>query len=243
MWCTKRRGSTSADATGAAARSGSLDRTRPFSQAPAALCLSPPSLSVLSLSLSLSQHTHTRLRPSPPPPRYDPEVSVKPRKLRMGLLSWVAPTLSYPEDEVMAVAGLDVVVFLRLLRYGLALFAFATFWCCALLVPINATVGGVGWVGGGICVCVYLLHVRLCVCACVRACVCFADERARALAVHARPFERPAPRASPPKRPSPNPGRAAACARRATPPPATSTCCPCPTFPTTRRATSGSGRT
>jgi hypothetical protein len=49
----------------------------------------------------------------------------------------------------MKVAGLDAVVFLRLLKYGLLLFAFATFWCCALLMPINATVRRGGAPGPG----------------------------------------------------------------------------------------------
>jgi hypothetical protein len=55
----------------------------------------------------------------------------------------------------MKVAGLDVVVFLRLLKYGVVLFAFATVWCCALLMPINGTVGvgvGVGVGVEGVCV-------------------------------------------------------------------------------------------
>jgi len=58
----------------------------------------------------------------------------------MGLTSWIGPILYYPEEEVMAVAGLDVAVFLRLLNYGLILFAFCTVWCCVVLMPINATV-------------------------------------------------------------------------------------------------------
>ncbi|KAI8468680.1 MAG: hypothetical protein J3K34DRAFT_426590 [Monoraphidium minutum] len=81
------------------------------------------------------------------PKRYDPEVLVKPRRLRMGLTSWIGPTFSYPETEVISVAGMDVVVFLRLLKYGLTLFTFATLWCCIVLIPINATGGGLKMAG------------------------------------------------------------------------------------------------
>lgn len=52
------------------------------------------------------------------PHRFDPEVKRKPRRLPMGLLSWVSPTIFYPEDEVIALSGMDVAVFLRLLSYG-----------------------------------------------------------------------------------------------------------------------------
>ena len=75
------------------------------------------------------------------PKRFDPEVAERPRRLRNGLWSWVAPVAYYPEDEVVAVAGLDVAVFLRLLKYGCYLFAFASLWCCIILMPINGTGG------------------------------------------------------------------------------------------------------
>lgn len=75
------------------------------------------------------------------PKRFDPEVAERPRRLRNGLWSWVAPVAYYPEDEVVAVAGLDVAVFLRLLKYGCYLFAFASLWCCIVLMPINGTGG------------------------------------------------------------------------------------------------------
>lgn len=42
----------------------------------------------------------------------------KPRKLPTGLFSWMAPTLLYPEDEMLGVAGMDSVVMSRLLMYG-----------------------------------------------------------------------------------------------------------------------------
>jgi len=45
-------------------------------------------------------------------------VKYKPRKLPDGLLSWIVPTLLYPEDEILTVAGMDVVVMSRLLMYG-----------------------------------------------------------------------------------------------------------------------------
>jgi hypothetical protein len=82
------------------------------------------------------------------PKRFDPEVKNKPRRLRQGPLAWWL-AIAYPEDELIDVAGLDAAVFLRLLRYGLALFAFVTLWVCIVLMPINATVrharSGGGW--------------------------------------------------------------------------------------------------
>ncbi len=73
----------------------------------------------------------------------------KPQRLRMGLTDWLRPVITCPEEEVVSVAGMDAAVFLRLINYGLVLFAFCTVWCCVLLIPINATVGGWG-VGGGL---------------------------------------------------------------------------------------------
>lgn len=50
--------------------------------------------------------------------RFDPEVKNKPKKLPSGILSWIAPVLSYDEDEMLATSGMDVVVMARLLSYG-----------------------------------------------------------------------------------------------------------------------------
>lgn len=75
------------------------------------------------------------------PKRFDPEVRPKPKKLPNELFSWIAPTLFYDEGEMLRTAGMDVVVMVRLLSYGWVLFAFCTFWCCALLMPINGTAG------------------------------------------------------------------------------------------------------
>lgn len=76
------------------------------------------------------------------PKRYDPEVKHKPRKLPGSLFGWMGPTLLYPEDEILTVAGMDVVVMSRLLMYGWVLFAFCTIFCCPLLMPIDGTAGG-----------------------------------------------------------------------------------------------------
>jgi hypothetical protein len=50
------------------------------------------------------------LRVTIEPSSYDPEVKAKPRRLGKGLFAWVGPVLSYPEEEVVSVAGLDVAV-------------------------------------------------------------------------------------------------------------------------------------
>eukprot|EP00879_Flechtneria_rotunda_P004428 GHRR01004679.1.p1 GENE.GHRR01004679.1~~GHRR01004679.1.p1 ORF type:complete len:579 (+),score=136.57 GHRR01004679.1:246-1982(+) len=75
------------------------------------------------------------------PKRFDSEVKRKPKRLGLGLLSWIKPVILYPEDQILKVAGMDVVVMNRLLVYGLTLFAFCTLWCCAVLMPINGTAG------------------------------------------------------------------------------------------------------
>jgi hypothetical protein len=38
--------------------------------------------------------------------------------LPTGILSWIAPTLFYDEGEMLKTAGMDVVVMVRLLKYG-----------------------------------------------------------------------------------------------------------------------------
>lgn len=50
--------------------------------------------------------------------RYDPEVKRKPPHLPNTFLGWVKPVLMLPEDEIIAVAGLDVLIFIQLLYYG-----------------------------------------------------------------------------------------------------------------------------
>eukprot|EP00882_Tetradesmus_deserticola_P002882 GHRQ01003064.1.p1 GENE.GHRQ01003064.1~~GHRQ01003064.1.p1 ORF type:complete len:380 (+),score=115.33 GHRQ01003064.1:197-1336(+) len=75
------------------------------------------------------------------PKRFDPEVRPKPKKLPTGLFSWIVPTLFYNESEMLKTAGMDVVVMVRLLSYGWVLFAFCTFWCCVVLMPVNGTAG------------------------------------------------------------------------------------------------------
>jgi hypothetical protein len=45
-------------------------------------------------------------------------VKNKPHRLPDGLFSWIAPTLFYPEDDILKTAGMDAVVMTRLLMYG-----------------------------------------------------------------------------------------------------------------------------
>jgi hypothetical protein len=51
--------------------------------------------------------------------RFDPEVKIKPKRLPLGFFSWLWPVLSYDEDEIIRMSGMDVAVFLRLLQYGM----------------------------------------------------------------------------------------------------------------------------
>jgi hypothetical protein len=52
--------------------------------------------------------------------------------------------LKLHEDEVMRVAGMDAVAYIRLLQYGWTVFAFATVVCCVILFPVYGTGGVVG---------------------------------------------------------------------------------------------------
>ena len=54
-----------------------------------------------------------------PPCRFDPEVKLKPQRLPLSFFAWIRPVLKYPEDDVLMMSGMDVVVFLRLLNYGM----------------------------------------------------------------------------------------------------------------------------
>ena len=50
--------------------------------------------------------------------RYAEDVKHRPKQLPLGYVSWVMPVFTYPEDELIEVAGLDAAVFIRILRFG-----------------------------------------------------------------------------------------------------------------------------
>jgi hypothetical protein len=60
------------------------------------------------------------------------------------LWGWIPSTLKLSEDELMRVAGMDAVAYVRVLKYGWTVFAFATVVCCIILMPVYGTGGVVG---------------------------------------------------------------------------------------------------
>ncbi len=86
--------------------------------------------------------------------RFNRDVVVKPRRLPLGLFQWVFPIFNYPEDDIMRVAGLDTVVFSRILYFGE--------YSCAVLVCFLLQVMHVQMLGAGsatpICPCACVLH-------------------------------------------------------------------------------------
>jgi hypothetical protein len=53
-----------------------------------------------------------------PTRRFNRDVLVKPPRLPLGLFQWVFPVFNHPEEDIMRVAGLDTVVFTRMLKLG-----------------------------------------------------------------------------------------------------------------------------
>jgi hypothetical protein len=51
-------------------------------------------------------------------PGYPQPGAPQPTPLPLTLLTWVYPLLRLPEREIIRVAGLDVAIYLRLLRFG-----------------------------------------------------------------------------------------------------------------------------
>ena len=48
----------------------------------------------------------------------DKDQPVKPRRLHSSFWAWIKPTLQAPAEELIAVAGLDAAVYMRLLAFG-----------------------------------------------------------------------------------------------------------------------------
>lgn len=101
--------------------------------------------------------THTDVYPKPPThttnqkskkqkQSHDPlwPRGKKPPRLAPSPLAWIPSVLKLHEDEVMRVAGMDAVAYIRLLQYGWTVFAFATVVCCVILFPVYGTGGVVG---------------------------------------------------------------------------------------------------
>eukprot|EP00898_Chlorokybus_atmophyticus_P008591 jgi/Chlat1/8733/Chrsp9S08558 len=62
---------------------------------------------------------------------------------RMSPIAWVKRMISTTDDEIERMSGLDGVAFTRLFSWGIQFFSGALIACCVLLIPINATGGGI----------------------------------------------------------------------------------------------------
>ena len=70
-------------------------------------------------AVTFPRHQPTGLLPPALLCRFDPEVKIKPKRLPLGVFSWLGPVLTYDEDEIVRMSGMDTAVFLRLLNYGM----------------------------------------------------------------------------------------------------------------------------
>ncbi|KAI9146505.1 hypothetical protein BKA69DRAFT_1045074 [Paraphysoderma sedebokerense] len=61
----------------------------------------------------------------------------KPPVLKKNWLSWITDVYRVDEDFILENCGLDAVVFLRFIKFGVLFFAFATFWGVIVIIPIH----------------------------------------------------------------------------------------------------------
>ena len=64
-----------------------------------------------------------------------------PPPLGKGLFAWLGPLWKTGEDEMVALAGLDAVVFLRFTRMCRNIFVILAVLGCGILIPVNMTQG------------------------------------------------------------------------------------------------------
>ncbi|KAG1660223.1 hypothetical protein FOA52_005093 [Chlamydomonas sp. UWO 241] len=86
-------------------------------------------------SLRLKKH----LRRFYAPKRFEKDAPVKPKRLPPGYFDWWWSVYSVPLDEVIAVAGLDSAMYIRILTFALEVFVYVSVWTCIVLLPINIT--------------------------------------------------------------------------------------------------------
>ncbi|GIL54578.1 hypothetical protein Vafri_10327 [Volvox africanus] len=75
--------------------------------------------------------------------RYAKDIDLKPKRLDVGLLSWIWPVITYPEADIIDEAGLDCAMYLRILRFGVYLFFPLTIFCIIVVLPPNMTSKGI----------------------------------------------------------------------------------------------------
>ncbi|GBF92769.1 hypothetical protein Rsub_05388 [Raphidocelis subcapitata] len=75
-------------------------------------------------------------------PGHPPPGTPQPPALPLTLLTWLWPLLRLSEEDVLRVTGgLDVAMYLRIIRFGLALTASCIVWCIGVVLPVNFTGG------------------------------------------------------------------------------------------------------
>ncbi|KXZ47793.1 hypothetical protein GPECTOR_33g675 [Gonium pectorale] len=73
------------------------------------------------------------------PRRFATDLDLKPKRLANKLHSWIWPVLTYKEEDIIDEAGLDCAMYLRILRFGLQLFAVLSIGCVLIVLPTNLT--------------------------------------------------------------------------------------------------------
>lgn len=65
--------------------------------------------------------------------------SPSPEPLSDSLWGWIWPIITYKEPKIIASAGLDTAIYLRVLTFGVELFFWVGLWALVSLLPINLT--------------------------------------------------------------------------------------------------------
>ena len=72
-----------------------------------------------------------------------PGVRFRPPKMKLGgwhqLWSWAAPIYTVKEKDLLQIAGIDALVAVRILQFGVSLFLPMTVFCVGILLPVNYT--------------------------------------------------------------------------------------------------------
>lgn len=65
----------------------------------------------------------------------------RPKRIGQSPVAWLGPVWNYSEEEVLQTSGYDAVVLLRILKFGMGLFAFLTVWMWLVVLPTNIAGG------------------------------------------------------------------------------------------------------
>ncbi|KAI4339799.1 hypothetical protein MLD38_024699 [Melastoma candidum] len=81
-----------------------------------------------NLSVYFGRRLHQALPRRHDPPRFERFIPTP---------SWILKAWETPEEEILAIGGLDAIVFLRIIIFSLRVFSVATFVCVFLVLPVN----------------------------------------------------------------------------------------------------------